>query len=95
MEMILDFVESYGVPLLKAIPIYLIGSRIITKSTKAVRMMKAKGAHNQSLQKFMANLVSWGLKIFLLIMVIFTLGVERTSLAAVIAAAVLAIGLAL
>jgi hypothetical protein len=31
----------------------------------------------------------------LLIMVIFTLGVERTSLAAVIAAAVLAIGLAL
>jgi small conductance mechanosensitive channel len=54
-----------------------------------------KKAYDESLQKFLVNLVSWALKIFLIITVISTLGVETTSLAAVIAAAGLAIGLAL
>jgi small conductance mechanosensitive channel len=95
METIIGYVETYGVPLLKAILIYLIGSWIIKKITRAVKKMMSKGAYDESLQKFLANLVSWGLKIFLIIMVISTLGVETTSLAAVIAAAGLAIGLAL
>ena len=43
----------------------------------------------------MFNLVTWALKIFLIITVISTLGVETTSLAAIIAAAGLAVGLAL
>ena len=55
----------------------------------------AKGSYDISLQKFLLNLVTWGLKIFLIITVISTLGVETTSLAAVIAAAGLAVGLAL
>ena len=95
METIMGYVESYGVPLLKAILIYLIGSWIIKKITKAVKKMMAKGSYDESLQKFLVNLVSWALKIFLIITVISTLGVETTSLAAVIAAAGLAVGLAL
>lgn len=95
METIMGYVESYGVPLLKAILIYLIGSWIIKKITKAVKNMMAKGSYDESLQKFLVNLVSWALKIFLIITVISTLGVETTSLAAVIAAAGLAVGLAL
>ncbi|MFD0797745.1 mechanosensitive ion channel family protein [Maribacter chungangensis] len=95
METIMGYVESYGVPLLKAILIYLIGSWIIKKITKAVKKIMAKGSYDESLQKFLVNLVSWALKIFLIITVISTLGVETTSLAAVIAAAGLAVGLAL
>lgn len=95
METIMGYVESYGVPLLKAILIYLIGSWIIKRITKAVKKLMAKGTYDESLQKFLVNLVSWSLKIFLIITVISTLGVETTSLAAVIAAAGLAIGLAL
>lgn len=95
METIMGYVESYGVPVIKAILIYIIGSWIIKKITKAVRKMMAKGSYDESLQKFLVNLVSWALKIFLIITVISTLGVETTSLAAVIAAAGLAVGLAL
>lgn len=95
METIMGYVESYGFPIVKAILIYIIGSWIIKKITKAVRKMMAKGSYDESLQKFLVNLVSWALKIFLIITVISTLGVETTSLAAVIAAAGLAVGLAL
>ncbi len=95
METIMVYVETYGVPLLKAILIYLIGSWIIKKIVKVVEKAMAKGNYDESLQRFLANLVSWGLKIFLIITVISTLGVETTSLAAVIAAAGLAVGLAL
>lgn len=95
METIMGYVESYGFPIVKAILIYIIGSWIIKKITKAVKKMMAKGSYDESLQKFLVNLVSWGLKIFLIITVISTLGVETTSLAAVIAAAGLAVGLAL
>jgi small conductance mechanosensitive channel len=95
METIIGYVETYGVPVLKAILIYIIGSWIIKKITKAVKKVMAKGTYDESLQKFLVNLVSWGLKIFLIITVISTLGVETTSLAAVIAAAGLAVGLAL
>jgi len=95
METIMGYVESYGFPILKAILIYIIGSWIIKRITKAVKKMMAKGTYDESLQKFLVNLVSWALKIFLIITVISTLGVETTSLAAVIAAAGLAVGLAL
>lgn len=95
METIMGYVETYGVPLLQAILIYLIGSWVIKKIVKAVRKMMAKGSYDESLQKFLVNLVSWALKIFLIITVISKLGVETTSLAAVIAAAGLAVGLAL
>lgn len=95
METIIGYVETYGVPVLKAILIYIIGSWIIKKIVGAVRKVMAKGSYDESLQKFLLNLVSWGLKIFLIITVISTLGVETTSLAAVIAAAGLAVGLAL
>lgn len=95
MESIMGYVETYGVPVLKAILVYIIGSFIIKKLVSILRKVMAKGSYDESLQKFLMNLVSWALKIFLIITVIGTLGIETTSLAAVIAAAGLAVGLAL
>ena len=43
--------------------------------------MFAKSKYDESLQKFLLNLVSWALKIFLIIMVISQLGVETTTFA--------------
>ncbi len=94
-EPIMGYVEAYGVPFLKAILIYLIGSWIIKKLIKVLNKVMTTRQYDISLQKFLVNLVTWGLKIFLIITVISTLGVETTSLAAVIAAAGLAVGLAL
>ncbi|AIY15437.1 mechanosensitive ion channel protein [Cellulophaga baltica NN016038] len=91
----IDFVTDYGPKILGAIAIYLIGSWVIKKLIGAVRKVLTKGNYDESLQSFLLNLLSWGLKIFLIIMVISKLGVETTSFAAILAAAGLAVGLAL
>ncbi|SDF35523.1 mechanosensitive ion channel family protein [Cellulophaga baltica] len=91
----IDFVTDYGPKILGAIAIYLIGSWVIKKLIGAVRKVLNKGNYDESLQSFLLNLLSWGLKIFLIIMVISKLGVETTSFAAILAAAGLAVGLAL
>ncbi len=95
METIMGYVETYGIPVLKAILIYIIGSWIIKKLMKVTSKVMAKRNYDESLQKFLINLIGWALKIFLIITVIGTLGVETTSFAALIAAAGLAIGMAL
>ncbi|VAW10149.1 Potassium efflux system KefA protein / Small-conductance mechanosensitive channel [hydrothermal vent metagenome] len=91
----IDFAVEYGPKIIGAILIYIIGSWVIKKLIGVVRKTMTRNDYDQSLQKFLLNLVSWGLKIFLIITVISTLGVETTSFAAIIAAAGLAIGLAL
>lgn len=92
---VMGYVETYGFPVLKAILIFIIGSWVIKKIVKAARKTMSKGSYDESLQKFLINMASWALKIFLIIIVISTLGVDVTTFAAVIAAAGLAIGLAL
>ncbi len=91
----MDFVTEYGPKIIGAIIIYIIGSWVIGKIVKLARKGMSKSNYDESLQKFLLNLVTWALKIFLIIMVISKLGVETTSFAAIIAAAGLAIGLAL
>ncbi|MRH99925.1 mechanosensitive ion channel [Kriegella sp. EG-1] len=91
----IEFVTEYGPKVIGAILIYIIGSWIISKLIGVLRKGMLKKDYDESLQKFLLNLVSWALKIFLIIMVISKLGVETTSFAAIIAAAGLAIGLAL
>ena len=94
-EKIIEFVIEYGPRLIGAILIYIIGSWVIKKLIKVLRKGMSSQDYDKSLQKFLLNLAKWALTIFLVITVISTLGVETTSLAAVIAAAGLAIGLAL
>lgn len=91
----IDFIVEFGPKIIGAILIYIIGSWIIKKITGVLKKVMMKKDYDESLQRFLVSLVSWALKIFLIITVISTLGVETTSLAAVIAAAGLAIGLAL
>ncbi|MFS4468087.1 mechanosensitive ion channel family protein [Maribacter sp. 2210JD10-5] len=91
----IDFVVEFGPKLLGAIAIYIVGSWIIKKIMKVLRKGMSAQEYDKSLQKFLLSLAKWALTIFLVITVISTLGVETTSLAAVIAAAGLAIGLAL
>lgn len=74
METILGYVEKYGWPVVQAILIYIIGSWIIKRIMKVVNNLMSKKAYDLALQKFLSNLVSWGLKIFLIITVISTLG---------------------
>ncbi len=91
----IDLAKEFGPKLLTAIIIYIIGSWVIKRIVKAAKRMMAKSKYDESLQLFLLNMISWTLKIFLILLVISTLGINVTTFAAVIAAAGLAIGLAL
>ncbi len=91
----LELALNYGLKILGAIVIWIVGSWIIKTLLKGFRKIMSKGDYDVSLQKFLTNLIKWVLKIVLIIVVLGTMGIETTSLAAIIAAAGLAIGLAL
>jgi len=91
----LQYAIDYGVPVLKAIVIWIIGSWIIKKLLKVVQKIMATKNYDESLQKFLMNLLGWVLKIILIVTILGTLGIETTSFAAILAAAGLAIGMAL
>jgi len=94
-DLIIQQVILFGLPILKAIAIWIIGSWIIKKLTKQVDKLMDKRGYEKSLQKFLSNLLSWGLKILLIVTILGALGIETTSFAAILASAGLAIGLAL
>ncbi|WP_190809065.1 mechanosensitive ion channel family protein [Flagellimonas sp. S3867] len=91
----LDLAKEFGPKLITAILIYIIGSWVIKRIIGATRNVMSKSKYDESLQRFLLNLCTWALKVFLIIIVISRLGVDVTTFAAVIAAAGLAIGLAL
>ncbi|MEM8506886.1 MAG: mechanosensitive ion channel domain-containing protein [Bacteroidota bacterium] len=91
----IEFIAEYGPRVIGAILIFIIGSWILKRSMGALRKVMAKSKYDESLQRFLLNLLSWTLKIVLALVVISALGVDVTTFAAVIAAAGLAVGLAL
>lgn len=95
LENITGYALEYGIPLLKAILIYIIGAFIIKKLVKVTKKIMTKNSYEPTLQKFLTNLLKWVLTVLLIVTVAGTLGVETASFAAILAAAGLAIGLAL
>lgn len=89
------FIMEYGIKVIGAIVIWIIGSWIIKKLNKGIAKVMSKKNYDESLQKFLLNLIGWGLKIVLFIAILSQLGIETTSFAAILAAAGLAIGMAL
>jgi small conductance mechanosensitive channel len=90
-----EWITAYGPKILGALLIWFIGSWIVKKIVNALRKVMNKSNYDPTLQGFLMNLLSWGLKILLIIAVLGTIGVETTSFAAILAAAGLAVGLAL
>ena len=90
-ELIVDF----GPKVLAAIAIWIVGSLIIKSLLRGVRKVMDKRDYDESLKKFLLNLLSWVLKVVLIVVVLGTVGIETTSFAAILAAAGLAVGLAL
>lgn len=95
LESLTGYALEYGIPLLKAILIYIIGAFIIKKLVKVTNKVMDKNSYDPTLKKFLTNLLKWILTVLLVVTVAGTLGVETASFAAILAAAGLAIGLAL
>jgi len=91
----MEFITEYGPRVIGAILIWIIGSWIIKKLVKGISKVMATRNYDESLQKFLINLIGWLFKIILILTILGTLGVETTSFAAILAAAGLAIGMAL
>lgn len=96
------YIERYGQKLIDFLPsligaalMLLIGIWVIKAINRVVRKFFDKKDYDVTLENFIASLISWGLKILLFVLVVTQLGVESTSLVAIIGAAGLAIGLAL
>lgn len=91
----IELATDYGIKVVGAIAIWIIGSWIIKKLLKVLTKTMNKSGYDAGLQKFLRNLAGWILKVLLILAILANLGIETTSFAAVLAAAGLAIGLAL
>ena len=93
-----DLLQSaidFGLKLLAAILIYIIGAWLIKRIKKWLVRLFAKRNTETTLSTFIISLVSITLTVLLIVITIGTLGINTTSLAAILAAGGMAIGMAL
>ncbi len=91
----IDIAISYGIKLIGAILIFIIGKWIAKLLTNLFKKLLQRSNTDVTLIKFLSDLVYFGLLVLVIIAALGTLGVNTTSFAAIIAAAGLAVGLAL
>lgn len=96
------YIEKYGMKLIEFIPnlivaalIFFVGRWLIRMLNRLVKKYFSIRDFDPTLEKFITSLIDWAAKILLFVLVVTQLGVESTSLVAMIGAAGLAIGLAL
>ena len=85
----------YGVKILVAIVIFFVGQMVAKGARAGVRQLMIRGKIDSTLVGFLGNLVYASVLVLVLILALTQLGVETTSLVAVLGAAGLAVGLAL
>lgn len=86
---------NFGMKLIVAILILVGGVWLANKITKSIKKVMQLRDFDPSLQSFLGSFVNVLLKTFVFIIVLTTVGVQMTSIVAVLGAASLAIGLAL
>lgn len=90
-----NIIYAYGPKLIGAILVLIFGFWVVKALTKGFRRFLDNRELDASLKPFLVSLVSMLLKVILVISVLTTLGLEMTSLVAVLGAAGLAVGMAL
>jgi small conductance mechanosensitive channel len=94
-QKIWEILTVYGLKILAAIAVFIIGRWIAKALTKAVERVMGKSKVDQTLIRFTGNLVYIALFTFVILAALGQLGIQTTSFIAVLGAAGLAIGLAL
>ena len=89
------FAAIYGLKIIAAIVIFVVGRWVARALRNATKKMMAKGDVDETLISFVGNLTYIALLAFVIIAALSQLGIQTTSFIAVIGAAGLAIGLAL
>jgi small conductance mechanosensitive channel len=95
LEKLPDYLMTYGVRIIAAILIFIIGKWIAGLLSKLLKKLMEKSNVDPTLAKFLGRLAYFMFVAFVIIAAIDKLGVQTTSLVAVLGAAGLAIGFAL
>lgn len=94
-ELVVNFAMVYGLRLLVAIVILVIGAWAVKRLNRLLQAMMLRKGVDESLRPFLGSIINVALWILLLVLVVAQLGLEMTSFIAVLGSAGLAIGLAL
>ncbi len=94
-DILIKFLSDFGLKLLGAIVVLIIGFRIIKIINRYVERLFEKTDFDPMLESFATSMISIILKILILISAAWIVGVETSSFAALLAAAGLAVGMAL
>lgn len=86
---------AFGIDLIAAIIILIVGRIAVGFVVRAIRLGMRKNGIDKTLETFICNLVKWALMIVVIIAAISQLGIHTTSFVAIFGAAGLAVGLAL
>lgn len=92
---LLEDLLHFGIKVVVAILIYIAGAWLIKKIRKMIANMFARRKADPALATFVGSFTSIALTIILIIITISTLGINTTSLAALLAAGGMAIGMAM
>lgn len=95
MESILPLIQEFGLKLIYAVLVIVIGLWIAKAITRGVRKTMDKRGVDPSLQPFLGGLIGTLLKVMVYISAISMLGIQMTSFIAILGAAGLAVGMAL
>lgn len=95
LDVLINWATTSGVKLAMGLIILIVGWKLIKKVVATLNKMLDKRGFDSTLHTFLESLVDLSLKIILIICVLGTIGVEMAGLAALLASAGLAVGLAL
>ena len=88
-------VAKFGLKVLLAVAIYIVGAWLIRKTKKVIAKGFAKRKSDPTIASFIQSLVSVTLWVVLILAMVGTLGINTTSIAALLAAGGMAIGMAM
>ncbi len=94
-DLAIDFLQVYGLKVLGAVVVLVIGLWVIKWAVKAIDTMMVRANVDDSLRPFLKSLTGTLLKVMLAISILGMVGIEMTSFIALLAAAGLAVGMAL
>ena len=95
LEGTLSSVASFGLKVLLAVAIYIVGAWLIRKVKKVLARTFEKRKSDKTIATFIQSLVSATLWVVLILAMVGTLGINTTSIAALLAAGGMAIGMAM
>lgn len=94
LDAVMGYISVYGLKVIGSILIFYIGKKVASWLTNFTKKAMQKAKMDETIVKFLGNVIYGGLLLFIILAALSNLGVNTTSFIAVLGAAGLAVGLA-